>query len=232
MDRRESLKKMFIGGVASSVMLSSCVQEKEKPIEKGDIIEEAPGYGRTPAEASRDEALRSEKFFNDEEMATITVLSDIIIPEDEDSVSASATGVPSFIEFMVKDIPALQLPLRGGLMWLNRESHKRFDKGFIDISEAQQIEIIDTIAYPEDHLKNSPGPVFFEEFKKLVITGFFTSKEGIDYLDYQGNRPNIWDGIPEEVLQKHGMQYDEKLLKVAMDPNTRHEVMNWDDYLL
>jgi len=162
----------------------------------------------------------------------ITVLSDIIIPEDEDSVSASATGVPAFIEFMVKDIPTLQLPLRGGLMWLNRESHKRFDKGFTAISEAQQLQIIDTIAYPEEHLKNSPGPVFFEAIKKLVITGFFTSKEGIAYLDYQGNRPNVWDGIPEEVLQKHGMQYDEKILKVAMNPETRHEVMNWDDYSL
>jgi len=50
MDRRESLKTLVLGGVGSSLFLSSCVSDKESPIAEGDVIEERDGYGRTPAE--------------------------------------------------------------------------------------------------------------------------------------------------------------------------------------
>ena len=79
MDRRESLKALVLGGVGSSLFLSSCVADKKSPIAAGDIIEEREGYGRTPAEEERDEDLYSETFFSEEEMATISILSDIII---------------------------------------------------------------------------------------------------------------------------------------------------------
>ena len=48
-------------------------------------------------------------------MATITFLADIIIPKDEVSGSASDAKVPDFIEFIVKDKPEHQMPMRGGL---------------------------------------------------------------------------------------------------------------------
>ena len=49
------------------------------------------------------------KFFDEHEMATITVLGDIIMPKDEQSGSASEAKVPEFIEFIVKDMPDHQL---------------------------------------------------------------------------------------------------------------------------
>ena len=70
-------------------------------------------------EVDRNERLRAEKFFTPHEMATITVLGDIIIPKDEISGSASDAKVPDFIEFIVKDMPDHQLPMRGGLRWLD-----------------------------------------------------------------------------------------------------------------
>ena len=48
-------------------------------------------------------------------MATITVLGDIIIPKDDVSGSASDAKVPDFIEFIVKEKPEYQVPMRGGL---------------------------------------------------------------------------------------------------------------------
>ncbi len=47
-------------------------------------------------------------FLLPEEMATITLLGDIIIPKDEVSGSASDAKVPDFIEFIVKDMPEHQ----------------------------------------------------------------------------------------------------------------------------
>jgi hypothetical protein len=46
-------------------------------------------------------------------MATITILANIIIPKDEISGSASDAKVPEFIEFIVKDMPNHQIPMRG-----------------------------------------------------------------------------------------------------------------------
>ena len=41
------------------------------------------------------------------------------------------------------------------------------------------------------------------------MTGYFTSEAGIKEIGYVGNQPNVWDGVPEDVLKAHGMSYDE-----------------------
>lgn len=231
MDRRESLKTLVLGGFASGLMLNSCVSDKEKPIEEGDVIEESEGYGRTPEEAERDAELFSKTFFSEEEMGTIAVLSDIIIPGDDESASATEAEVPEFIEFIVKDIPSHQLPMRGGLMWLNRESTQRYGENFSQCGKEEQLSIIDDISNPQ-HIENkySQGTLFFNRMKNLVVTGYFTSKPGIEYLGYVGNQPNVWDGVPEDVLQKHGLAYDEHILRVSLKPNERNEIMDWENY--
>lgn len=232
MDRRESLKTLFVGGVGVSLFLNSCITDKPAPVLEGDVIEPAEGYGRTPEEEARDKRLNSETFFTPEEMESITILSDIIMPQDQEAVSATEAGVPEFIEFIVKDMPEHQLPLRGGLMWLKRESNKRFGQSFNTASESQRLEIIDSIAYPKDFERKSSGPVFFNRIRNLVVTGYFTSEPGVKYLGYMGNQANVWDGVPQDVLDKHGVSYDQRMLDIALDPKTRAEVMNWDDYQL
>lgn len=235
MDRRKSLKAMFAGTVTSGFMFTGCLTDKEVHEEAqapaGAAPEPGGGYGRTPEEMARDERLKSETFFNAHEMATIAVLSDLIIPADETSGSATDAGVPEFIEFIVKDMPYHQTPLRGGLMWLDHESTKRFEADFVECSEEQQKAILDDIAYPEDvkpHLEQ--GAQFFARIRNLVATGFFTSKMGIDDLGYVGNVPNVWDGVPQDVLEKHGVEYDQKILDQSIKPEERNEIATWDDY--
>src|SRR5438552_3460677 len=103
---------------------------------------------RLPNEIEREKALEKEQFFTTAELATITVLADIIIPKDEKSGSASDAGVPAFIEFIVKDMPDHQVPMRGGLRWLDITCLKRYEKSFVDCSKEQQMQLIDEIAYP------------------------------------------------------------------------------------
>src|SRR5690348_12294101 len=118
MDRRKYLKAMALGTVSTGVLLEGC-----KPAESKEAAASAPtlNYDRTPAEIERYNKLMSEKFFNEHEMKTISVLADIIIPKDEVSGSATDAGVPDFIEFIVKDMPHNQTPLRGGLKWLDMQ---------------------------------------------------------------------------------------------------------------
>ncbi len=164
-------------------------------------------YGRTNGELERDAKLFKEQFFNKHEMKTISGLVDIIIPKDTHSGSASEAGVPDFIEFMAKDQPGLQTPLRGGLVWLDAQAKRRFEKTFVDCTAAQQIEIVEDIAYPERKKPGmSQGIAFFSLMRNLTASGFWTSKAGIADLGYVGNTPNQWDGVPEEVLKQYGLE--------------------------
>ena len=163
-------------------------------------------FGRTEYEKERDAKLFKEVFFNKHELKTIGVLADIIIPKDGRSGSATEAGVVEFIEFMAKDKPELQTPLRGGLAWLDTQAKRRFEKKFIDCASAQQIEIVEDIAYPQRKKPGmSQGIAFFSLMRNLTASGFWSSQIGIADIGYEGNRPNQWTGVPEEVVKQYGL---------------------------
>lgn len=212
MKRRDSIKAILVGTVASSVLVDACksADEKTKPVEQPA----ASTIDRTKEEAEREAKLMAETFFTTHELATIAVLSDIIIPKDAISGSATEAGVPDFIEFIVKDMPQHQTPMRGGLRWLDMECFERFQKAFKDCDAKQQIEMVDEIAYPE---KAKPemkrGVAFFNLMRNLTASGFYTSQIGVKDLGYAGNTPNQWNGVPDDVLKRYGVSYSEKELK-------------------
>lgn len=213
MDRRKYLKTLAVGTLSTSILLDSC----SAPESKVEAQTGPPPLDRQPIEKAREEKLKAEKFFDAHEMATITVLSDIIIPKDDVSGSASDAKVPDFIEFMVKDRPVYQLPMRGGLKWLDVQSNKRFNKFFVDCTSSEQINLVDDIAFPEQAKRGmEPGVAFFNLMRDLTATGFFTSEIGIKDLGYVGNRPNQWDGVPQDVLDQYGMKYDERTLNESV----------------
>ena len=215
MDRRKYLKSLVVGTAGAGVLLQTCAPE-EKKAETADAGY-APTIDRTEPEKAYEKKLLSEKFFDEHEMKTIAVLADIIIPKDEVSGSATDAGVPDFIEFIVKDMPKHQVPMRGGLRWLNLQSFKRFEKDFISCSDQQRIEIVDDIAYPEQAKPEmAQGVSFFNLMRDLTATGFFTSKMGIKDLGYVGNTPNQWDGVPQEVLDQYGLKYDQRTLDISV----------------
>ena len=160
-----------------------------------------------------------EKFFTDHEMATIAVLADIIIPADEVSGSATDAKVPEFIEFIVKDMPAHQTPLRGGLRWLDVHCMNRFEKTFKDCDNKQQMEVVDEIAYPEKKIKPGMGQgvAFFSKMRDLVATGFYTSQIGVKDIGYIGNMATQWNGVPDDVLKQNNLTYTEKELKECVN---------------
>ncbi|MFD3003240.1 gluconate 2-dehydrogenase subunit 3 family protein [Pontibacter toksunensis] len=215
MDRRESLKAIVVGTVSSALLLESCDTKKEEHVAQVlEAPESSPGDGRMPEEIERLKLITSKNFFTEQEMATIAVLSDIIIPADDVSGSATDAGVPDFIEFIVKDKPEFQTPMRNGLKWLDIESLNRFEKPFRELQERQQLNIVDAIAYPERAAPEmKKGVAFFSLMRNLTATGFFTSEMGVKDIGYMGNRPNQWNGVPAEVLREHNLAYTEKELR-------------------
>lgn len=217
MDRRKYLKTFAVGSVGAGLLIG-CEPETKKP--EAEALP-ASTIDRTPEEKAYEAKLHSEKFFDAHEMATIAVLVDIIIPKDDVSGSATDAGVPDFIEFIVKDMPQHQTPIRGGLKWVDIQCMKQFEKSFVDCSSSQQIEMVDAIAFPEDAKPEmAQGVKFFNTMRDLTATGFFSSKIGIADLGYVGNQPNQWDGVPQEVLDQYGKKYDERTLKESVKFDT------------
>src|SRR5215216_1210236 len=204
MDRRESIKALAIGTISTGLFVESCKTKEEKPTAKEAKPEE--GINRMAEEKANDEALKNApKFFTEAEMATITVLADIIIPKDEMSGSASDAKVPEFIELIVHEKTEHQTPLKGGLRWLDLECIDRYGKAFTDCTQQQQIEMVDMIAYPQKAKPEmAQGVRFFSLMRNLTATGFYTSEIGVKDVGYMGNRPNNWNGVPDEVLKQYG----------------------------
>lgn len=214
MDRRKSIKALAVGTISAGVLLEACKSPDKKVEEPKKDADLKAKIDRQPEEAAFDQSLMDRKFFNEHEMATIAVLCDIIIPKDEVSGSATEAKVPDFIEFIVKDMPQHQTPMRGGLRWLDVQSMRRNGKAFKDSGSEQQIALVDEIAYPA---KAKPGMkqgvAFFSLMRNLTATGFYTSQIGIRDLGYVGNRPNEWKGVPDDVLKQYGLAYTERELK-------------------
>jgi gluconate 2-dehydrogenase gamma chain len=207
MNRRESLKNMTLSAFGLAAFPTGAEAAENAPF-IGDKKIKVPN-GRLESEAIRDAKLNAETFFTPDELKTITVLADIILPADATSGSASQVGVPAFIEFMMKDQPQHQTPMRGGLMWLNNQTNKRFQKPFIGCNKSQQLAIVDAIAYPEQVKSDMrQGAAFFTLLRNFVVTGFYTTQVGFNDLGYVGNRPNNWDGVPDDVLKQYGVSYD------------------------
>jgi gluconate 2-dehydrogenase gamma chain len=211
MDRRKYLKTLAVGSLSAAALLQTCAPAKKE--EGPDLSKVNGGHDRQPNEIDHFKKISGEKFLDVHELATITILVDIIIPKDEVSGSATEAGVPEFIEFIVKDMPRHQLPIRGGLKWLDLQCMNRFTKAFTECTPAQQIEMVDEIAFPDKAKPEmSQGVAFFNLLRDLTATGFYTSKIGIADIGYVGNKPNQWDGVPQEVLDQFGLKYDDRTL--------------------
>lgn len=209
MKRRDSLKFIGVGSITAGLLWESCKVDQTPPpaspaqTTSDDIIT----AGREQFEIDRDKKLLGETFFNDHEMATIAVLADIIIPKDDVSGSATEAGVPDFIEFIVKDLPEHQTPMRGGLRWLDMECYGRFEKAFVDCTPEQRLQVVDDIAYPaKAKPEMSQGVTFFNKMRDLTATGFYTTEIGFADIGYKGNIPNTYTGVPDDVLDAFGVK--------------------------
>jgi gluconate 2-dehydrogenase subunit 3-like protein len=155
------------------------------------------------------------RFFTPPEYETVRVLADIIIPRDDRSGSATDAGVPEFMDFMMADQDTsaeARTAMRGGLAWLDAECRRRFGRPFVDGVKGERTALLDQIAWPaKAKPEMSQGVAFFNAFRDLTASGFWSSEMGVKDLRYQGNSvvPE-WTGCPETVLRKIGVRYDDK----------------------
>jgi gluconate 2-dehydrogenase gamma chain len=147
------------------------------------------------------------KFFTAHEYATAGVLADLIIPRDERSGGATDAGVPAFMDFMMIDQPRRQIAMRGGLAMIDRLSVDRFGKRFVNGTDGERRALLDEIAYTSNPDRGLTQAIaFFNSFRDLTASGFWSTKMGVADLQYQGNVfVSEWKGCPDAALKKLGV---------------------------
>lgn len=143
------------------------------------------------------------------ELTTLAALCDTIIPADEKSPAASKVGAHDYINEIASEPSRgnLLVQIRGGVMWINAESNKRFSKPYHDLSETERTAICDDICYvPNAKPEYMVGALFFDRVRDLTSGAFYTTPEGWKDIGYIGNvaLPEF-PAPPVAVLQKLGL---------------------------
>jgi hypothetical protein len=178
--RRDILKSLAMGTLAGSVLRVIPLQAAE--------------YAHTmiaAEKAASPAGAYTPKFFPPKQYKTLRTLCQTIIPADADSGGAIEASAPEFIDLLTSENPEYQLKLGGGFMWLDSTCSDRYGHIYLDCSPEQQKEVLDLIAYRKNAEKDSglsQGVEFFAFLRNLAADGFFTSKIGIKYLGYVGNK--------------------------------------------
>ena len=193
--RRDALKLLGAVPLTGAMHWSPEALERGKQLLQQDDVEPAPA---------------TRKFFTAHEDATVRILVDLIIPRDERSGSATEARVPEFMDFMLAETSERnKVEMHGGLAWLDTECRTRFNATFVKCTDAQRKQVLDDISWPKKAKPEfSHGVAFFNSFRDLTASGFFTTKMGIADLQYMGNRPVAqWNGCPPAALNKLGVKY-------------------------
>jgi gluconate 2-dehydrogenase gamma chain len=192
--RRAMLKTMMVLPIAGLMPLSSLAEMVARTAPEVSALPEGTPW-----------KLRA---LTPHEWTTAGVLSDWILPADEVSGSATDAGVPEFIDdwldFQRGD---LLVEIREGLAWMDAECQGDCKKNFVDCTSTQQQNLLDRIAWPEKAApQDAKAVAFFNQFRDLTLSGFYTSEMGTRDLPYVGNEPQAeWRGCPTDVLAKLGL---------------------------
>jgi gluconate 2-dehydrogenase gamma chain len=176
-DRREVLEMLALAAAASQFSGFSKW-----------ICAAQPATDHASASTQVRPATYSPQFFTRDEYAIVDQLTDIIIPKDE-SPGAREAGVSEFVDFMAASDPSIQQPFRDGLRWLNNQSQKEKGTGFATLPAEQKTALLRTVAYRDHYLPGQEdGQQFFHLIRRYTVMGYYTSRIGLEELDFPGLR--------------------------------------------
>jgi hypothetical protein len=196
-DRRDFVK--FLAAAPLAHFAVSALDLEEAAIHPRETLEKLAERGQQ----------YQPKVFSAAEWRTARILADMVIPKEARSGSATDAKVPEFMDVFMENRESMKTWMHAGLTWLDEETQKRFTKAFADCDETQRKAVLDDIAWPRRAKPEMQAGVrFFNNFRNFTASGFWSSKMGVDDLQYMGNRPVAqWNGCPAPALNKLGVKY-------------------------
>lgn len=168
------------------------------------------------------------KLFTEHEWATITRLSDVVMPADDRSGSAVDAGAPQFIDLLCSQNPELAAIFTGGLAWMDAAMRLQSGKEFVSAAPAEQTRLLDAIVAAERTVQEgraesvlyarapqyrgfsgytvkpgtdlAPGVHFFGWARRLIVDAYYTSPIGIKDVNYIGNTAVSKYEVPKEAI--------------------------------
>jgi gluconate 2-dehydrogenase gamma chain len=126
------------------------------------------------------------QFFTPDEYSTLERLTELILPSDG-TPGARESGVSEFLDFMIASDPGSQYEFRYGLIWLDAQSDKLHGKRFRELEAADQSDILKPLAYKDQYRDGEDeSRRFFGNLRELTLMGFYTSRIGLEQLDFPG----------------------------------------------
>jgi len=160
------------------------------------VHEMAAAHGTAKSGSYQPKALTAHQY------ATLERLTDLIIPPEGKSPGAAAAGAAAWIDMLSSENERLADIYTGGLTWLDHAMQARSERNFVDASPAEQTALLDLIAYRKNDSPDlGPGIRFFDWARRMTVDAFYTSKIGIEDLDYRGNTAMAKYEVPVEAIQ-------------------------------
>lgn len=119
------------------------------------------------------------KIFKPHEFRTLTMLTEMILRDDEMPGAREAKS-SEFIDFNITYDPEIQGRFRDGLRWLDRHSRKLYGRQFVDLKPDQRKDIIQCLEVKAMHRPGEErGREFFELARRYTYMGFYASEEAL-----------------------------------------------------
>jgi gluconate 2-dehydrogenase gamma chain len=212
--RRDALRQIALGLTAAGSAMELDAQQAE--------------HVHSAVAADTKSGKYKPKVFSAHEWATITRLSELVVPADAQSGSAVDAGAPQFIDLLCSQNQDLTVIFTGGLSWMDAEMRKRAGKEFVTATSAEQTALLDAIVAAERTVREqaadtalfaranqykgfsdytvkpgtnlAPGVRFFDWARKLIVDAFYTSPIGIKDVNYIGNQVVSKYEVPQESI--------------------------------
>jgi hypothetical protein len=200
---RRDIFKLLAAASAAGAILPPQLAAQQKALARGDLWDPDLLKKNIPWE----------KPLVDTELATLTVLCDLIIPGDDDAPPPSGIGVADFLnEWIGAPYPqntADREIIRGGLGWLDTHSGSLHGSAFRGLDASQQAAILDSICgASEIPPALAYGHAFFRKLRSLTLGGYYTHSSTWKSLGYIGNMAmgGAYPGVPEEIIKRLGLE--------------------------
>lgn len=212
--RRDALRQIALGLTAAGAAMELDAQAAQHV--HSAAVADSKGGKYTP------------KVFSAHEWATVTRLSEIVVPADARSGSAVDAGAPAFIDLLCSQNEELTAIFTGGISWLDAEMRRRVKKEFVTATPAEQTGLLDAIVAAERTVQAksaetalfaraqqykgfsgytvnpgsdlAPGVRFFDWARRLIVDAYYTSPVGIQDVNYIGNQVLSKYEVPQEAI--------------------------------
>ncbi len=128
---------------------------------------------------------------DEHQLATVEVLGELIIPTT-DTPGAKAALVHRYVDLFLTDGPdAERVRFLEGLGWLDGYTNGKFQKPFIQLSDADKIRVLQTLDN-ESEFGIDQGHQFFRITKSLVSSIYYNTEIGYKELNKGGRIPSSY----------------------------------------